>query len=439
MADQSKIQEQLQEKHLLTQQIAFAETLKQQQAEQDRKVQESIDAAQAQQEKLAQDKLRAQLKQNSKLQKETSTLTLDRELSEQQKQSLNPETKSAQDQLAQIIDSSSPVTTALAYKVHEQTPNTPQGNKSAFEKSVSTPGINQTATDERTQTIFDAYGLTDTNARQKIINDQKELSLALETIGSQSKGVTRDEIDATNNALIDFHRTVQKTATSSLNTSNDGTQEAQEQARITAKKIADDITASTIHQNRQREYLRHLDNLRRQHDDRENQIKTKKEIEDNARVRNENNVENLRGVNLTQEAQALLAQKHEQKQFELGHGGPNDNNPNDPNFKKPDDNSSSVGFEQVPAEPQNNTLGHQYAGIAMYDEDGRPSDNHTDIRVLGSQTTQEAKNLGIDKGDNARDVTVVQNSEGVNTVGRGTQFAQMDRTLERRINPANNH
>ncbi len=457
LIQQEQLREDAQKK---AEQAALDEQVQDQFRQRNQQAHQSVQQARIRQEQLAQEALKQQIEANSKPEKGPELLTLDPALIRRTAQvvpqiGIQASGKTAQQELADTLAASTPVVTSATYRSQAAFRNTPTENQQSFAKAQADNANHYDITaNARLRMIFDQYGINDPQVQASIQNDTQQLSHALEVI-NDSDLLSRDQIDQTNNALIDYHEQVERTALSfyveqtqaqaqqaqsglaapgvAANTALDAqlAQQIEEQQKAQAKTVADEATANAIHQNRQIEYLRQLDEIHRRKEDQARQIASKEQ------VRNAQDLNQVQGVNLTLEAQQLLEARKAQRKFELGHDGPNDNPPFDnQNRRTGGDGNNSVEFEEI-----NNggpeKQGSVSAQIYAVDADGRPTDNHMHQGAFVNQTKAEAQRAGLDRGENAQPISAVDRGYGqTDTYQHAPE--PIARSLDLRAQQANN-
>ena len=251
------------------------------------------------------------------------------------------QTKTQQEKLAAIVSASTPEATRLGNVTSAKGPNTPEFNRLELEQNLANQ-IRSNDESVKFQSLLDNYFARDNAARVQIENDVREATTAFRAIQNGKQTATPEQINQTNDVLIDFHRAVEattlkdelakqqaakqatgiQTGVSPIDTKLARQQELelQEQARAKAKIVADEATAQLVRENRtQSQYLAELDRLHREREDQRQDIVTKREAERQAAL----NPKDRNAINLDPESRAKLeAQNKGGLQSDGGGKGP---------------------------------------------------------------------------------------------------------------------
>jgi hypothetical protein len=353
--------------------------------------------------------------------------------------------KLAQQELAKIIATPTPETSRLTFVAPVHNPNTPSANREAVEVGFE---VDRT---EKSRAILESYEVRNADVQAQVAANVEQVEAALKEVHPATQQLTPQQIDDVNNVLIDFHKSVQRSVerdvvnqaaapAAPLDTQQaaralEAQQAFEEQARLRAQQVADEVTAQVIRQNRQLAYLEQIDDLRRDREAQAKDVATKDQLKE---VQQALHPETHRSANIDPRVQALVEQRRQEVQNtdrDFGTTPPDINDPRDRFGRPGGGGDDGVEFETAPYDSE--LYGTVSAEVYAVDENGIPTHDHTQKGALGAGVSQAAADAGIDKGDNARNVSVVETGTGHTTLGPGS--ASVDFAIEHRFEPNSNN
>ncbi len=294
------------------------------------------------------------------------------------------------------------------------------------------PSSSQNTITQQPQNLVNAEIPTDVQAyeisqeaQQRIVQLRKQADAALERTSReniQAQKAIADQLSETVQEVVEQDR--QRTALAQgITATAIGTQTEQEQARLEqerqekaralAKRIAAAEKAKLLVRERKAQQL--AEDLERFNDaNLERQADEQREQEALA--------SNRPAANISAEAQAKIEQAREEQATQLKeHPDRIVNDHTDPRFDDPNgiENQSQERAQRDPL-PVQSTIN---AEVNVTDADGRPSDDHTDIRNLGGQVSDASQARGTIHGPHASPVDAIENNRGVQ--GRGIEPRQL--------------
>lgn len=358
---------------------------------------------------------------------------------------LSNEAKRAQHELAEIIAASTPETTRLSFVAPSHCANTPANNKSPQQHAE----VNVDRT-EKVQAILNRYEVQQEHLRDQIVESVQQVETALHEVHGPVRDLEPHHIDNVNNVLIDFHRSVERsvehdilaqtnkvevdreqnpkvesvTATSQAAPGDPQTaqrnlqaqQDFHEEAHRRAKLIADEVTAQVIRQNRQLAYLEQIDNLRRQRDDQEKSLVTKKELE---RAQALLDPERATNPNIDAGTRTLIEQRKkelEQSDTALSTDGPDIGGPQDPfNRTGGGGDGDGIEFEMDPYLAEYYNTAHTQAYVLNETGAADRGGNQTHADVFAAEANASIKNAGLQKAPVALNISATDHGYGDHT------------------------
>lgn len=329
----------------------------------------------------------------------------------------NPELlNDTQQRLAEILNAQTPATTSLLGVNRSAGPNTPASNSRKLEID-----IDQALNARR---ILDQYQVRDEETRRLVETNTIEASSAFRAIQNGVTKTTTEQANEIDNVLIDFHRTVE---TNTLRAIKQDQKVQEEQARAQAKRIADEVTAQLVRDNRlQSERLAELDRVHRQKEDERRNIAAKEEAiaEQTART----NPELRPKTNLDPGAQAKVDALRNQQLQTKPDGSTFDPTTGvyvDPHreSKKPEFEKPAVKDQVAPIDARVFSQERTETGEWV------PSDDHSKIDSLGANLGQASDRAGLHTGDHATPVAATEVNGAVRDVRAGGQLEP--RSLQR--------